>query len=45
VVDRVGSCFGGDSDFFAEERLEWFGKLAADMVGVVDVDFLEDGLV
>lgn len=44
-VDGLGSCSCGSGDFFAEEGLEWFGQFAADVVGVVDVDLLEYGLV
>ncbi len=45
VVDWLRSYFGGGGDFFAEERMEWFGEFAADVVVVVDADLLEYGLV
>lgn len=47
----VGPCLlgcselGGDGDLLAEERFERFGELARDLVGVVDPELLEDGLV
>jgi hypothetical protein len=45
LVDGLGSlpCCGGD--LIGQRGLERFGERASDVLGVVDVDLLEDGLV
>ena len=45
LVDDLGPFSGGGGDLVGQERLEGFGEFASDVVGVVDVDLLEDRLV
>ena len=45
MVEDLGSFSGGGGDLVGEQRLEGLGEFASEVLGVVDVDLLEDRLV